>query len=223
MQKSGRQVQSKILQWDFELKFYLAYFCMSFRFVEKKTTNGPIFLFLVSVENIYCSTQLRFGLFVAVQSCKTRCLVLEISLQQEIPRYLYMFLTFTQKKKKQIPNISLLMNLPASPVKHHDVQIRRLATFAHVKTLQRDFTQLYKIGKKQFKRTLPNPKIKFGLRKLIYRYYEVLAFFDKLLFSVNIWTAVVHTNGIAIALLILFQRTMFNSQYGNALSVEKKP
>ena len=39
------------------------------------------------------------------------------------------------------------MNLPASPVKHHDVQIRRLATFAHVKTLQRDFTQLYKIGK----------------------------------------------------------------------------
>ena len=40
------------------------------------------------------------------------------------------------------------MNLPASPVKHHDVQIRRLATFAHVKTLQRDFIQLYKIGKK---------------------------------------------------------------------------
>ena len=39
------------------------------------------------------------------------------------------------------------MNLPASPVKHHDVQIRRLATFAHVKTLQRDFTQLYKIGR----------------------------------------------------------------------------
>ena len=74
---------------------------MSFRFVEKKTTNGPIFLFLVSVENIYCSTQLRFGLFVAVQSCKTRCLVLEISLQQEIPRYLYIFDIYLEEEKNK--------------------------------------------------------------------------------------------------------------------------
>ena len=126
---------------------------MSFYFVswKKKTTNRPFFvLFLVSVENDYCSTQLSFGLFVVlVHSCKTRCLVLEISLQQEIPRYstIY-FWHLLRRRKKQIPNISLLMNLPASPVKHHDVQIRRLATFAHVKTLQRDFTQLFKIGKK---------------------------------------------------------------------------
>ena len=125
---------------------------MSFRFVKKRPQMSHFFvLFLVSVENIYCSTQLSFGLFVVllVHSCKTRCLVLEISLQQEIPRYstIY-FWHLLRRRKKQIPNISLLMNLPASPVKHHDVQIRRLATFAHVKTLQRDFTQLFKIGKK---------------------------------------------------------------------------
>ena len=50
------------------------------------------------------------------------------------------------------------MNLPASPVKHHDVQIRRLATFAHVKTLQRDFIQLYKIGKKIVQENFSKPE-----------------------------------------------------------------
>ena len=72
-------------------------------FVGKKDHKRPTFsLFLVSVENIYCSTQLSFGLFVVlVHSCKTRCLVLEISLQQEIPRYIYIFDIYLEGEKNK--------------------------------------------------------------------------------------------------------------------------
>ena len=72
-------------------------------FVGKKDHKRPtFFLFLVSVENIYCSTQLSFGLFVVlVHSCKTRCLVLEISLQQEIPRYIYIFDIYLEGEKNK--------------------------------------------------------------------------------------------------------------------------